>query len=464
MESKRRVYSGVERLLGSPMPRKIGTSIAWLCWERGFSFVVQFTVGLWVIHYLGAPGYGDLSYCLSIAALAAMVVGPGIDQNALRDLAARPEDARGILGMTLLARLLSAGLAMTVLLGASLIFLADEPPLALALLPLALTPAANAAGAAAALWFSARLEMGYLVVTRNAAMSISAGYRVALILHGASMQWFAGAALVEAVAAGIFVVGFFRRRAGYWPWARRTDWARVLPLLRRSWPLMLAGFAVFLNIQIDIVMLRHLAGSEETGIYAAAVRLSEAPYFLVGVVVSSIVPYLVGLRQADWALYEGRIRHLFRLLLAGGLAVAGSVALMSESLTDLFLGPTLAASAPILRVHAWAMLAVSAGCLSNALLINEGAQKATLYVSIAAATVNIMLNLALIPAFGGIGAACATLVSYAVASTFALPLFGEQARWAFRLQAEAVFSQWLIAMVLGPRISSRSQDALDERA
>ncbi|RME68985.1 MAG: hypothetical protein D6781_09675 [Verrucomicrobia bacterium] len=78
----------------------------------------------------------------------------------------------------------------------------------------------------------------------------------------------------------------------------------------------------------------------------------------------------------------------------------------------------------ILMVHAWAGLFVFLGVARSQWLVVEGMTRFTLLATILGAVVNLLLNLVLIPPFGGLGAAFATVVSYAVSAvgtSFLLP-------------------------------------------
>jgi PST family polysaccharide transporter len=85
-------------------------------------------------------------------------------------------------------------------------------------------------------------------------------------------------------------------------------------------------------------------------------------------------------------------------------------------IVPLLFGHSYAASAPILAVHVWAAPFIFTGTLLGRWLINESMLGRNALRHGAGATANIGLNLLLIPMWGGIGAAWATLASYAVAN------------------------------------------------
>ena len=103
--------------------------------------------------------------------------------------------------------------------------------------------------------------------------------------------------------------------------------------------------------------------------------------------------------------------------------VAVGVSLMAPWLVGLLFGPEFSASAAILAVHVWAGVFIFMRAAFSKWLIAEHLLIFSLVTQGAGALMNIGLNLVMIPVWGGIGAAWATVFSYATASYLALWLF-----------------------------------------
>ena len=83
-------------------------------------------------------------------------------------------------------------------------------------------------------------------------------------------------------------------------------------------------------------------------------------------------------------------------------------------------GETYAESVPILVTHVWAGVFVFMRALLSKWLIAEDLLKLSMLSQVLGALVNIILNLKLIPVYGPVGAAYATLISQAVAGYLVL--------------------------------------------
>ena len=203
-------------------------------------------------------------------------------------------------------------------------------------------------------------------------------------------------------------------------------------------------------MKIDEVMLRQMAGPHAVGIYAAAVRLSELGYFIPVALASSALPALLRSRERGAGFYRERLQHFFDL--NAGLAYLLAVPLWFASgwIVRLTYGTAFAEAGPVLAVHIWACLFVFLGVARGQWLVNEGLTRFYLGATLAGAGANVLLNLVLIPRWGPLGAAWATLASYGLSAwlaSFAHPAVREVAG----LQTRA-----LLLPLLGWRYFKRS--------
>jgi PST family polysaccharide transporter len=97
-------------------------------------------------------------------------------------------------------------------------------------------------------------------------------------------------------------------------------------------------------------------------------------------------------------------------------------------------------------VHIFASLFVFLGVGESLWTVNEALEKLAMYRTVAGAIVNVVLCFVLIPRYGALGAAWATLVAYAVASTVG-NLFHRDTRPVFWMQVRALSPlSWLAAL------------------
>jgi PST family polysaccharide transporter len=402
-----KVYSGFDSEV-----RQVLSNTSWLFVGRSGRLLVSLLVGTWVARYLKPEGFGSLQYALAFVSffspLSTVQMGPIVT----RDLVRQPGQAGEILGTAVAVQLLGgvAAIALSIL---GMVWLAPDQPLAQALVAIvalkylfnSLQPIEN--------WFEAHVASKYAVLAEQGAFLLIVALKIALVLRHAPVTTFAGLIALEGLLYALGLLVFYRRR-GQRLAAWRASLKRALYLLKESYPLVLSSTACVLYISIDQFMLGQMLNSYAVGIYASAATLSEATAFLPIILCSSLFPGIVKAQGQVGGGYRRRLQQLYDLntLVAYGL-IAGLIPLSGWLILTLY-GPDYRAALPIFAVHIWSTPFAFLGIAQSKWIVAEGLQIYNLYSRLAGLASNILLNLWLIPIWGGMGAAVATLISYAI--------------------------------------------------
>jgi len=380
--------------------------------DHGVRFGLSVVVGLWVARYLGASLFGELQYTLALIGLVGVLGEAGVESVVKRQLIAAPEEASKIIAGAVRLRLLGVGLAVGVLalvwglggIGGS------QLGMVLVLAPTLLQPVV----AVPELWLAARLQGREMAWPRWIALGLGAGARVTAILLEASVASFAVIIAIEVLVAAGMIAGRARQLGMKWSWAA-AEFGHMSETMRLSLPLLLSGVAAVLYMKIDVIMLQHWRGAEIVGLYAAAVRLSELVYFLPAVLAASVLPALLRAKDTSRAAYMERFQRYFDLNAAVALGLTVVVVGMAPWLVRWGFGEDYLLAIPVLQMHAWALPFVFLGVARTQYLVDEKLGWFYFGSTGGGAAINVVLNVWLIPAHGAMGAAVATVVSYAVA-------------------------------------------------
>ena len=129
--------------------------------------------------------------------------------------------------------------------------------------------------------------------------------------------------------------------------------------------------------------------------------------------------------------------RFLRLLSLAGLAVAVAVTLLAPWGVPLLFGAGYAAATSILQIHVWSTWFVFVSSASDPWYINHDLRGLYLVKTTAAAALNVLLNLLLIPRWQGAGAALATLIAYG-ASAILMGAFSRHTRPLLVMQLRAM--------------------------
>lgn len=410
----------LEAVRGRASLNKVVGNTGWLFLDKVVRLVVGVTVGVWLARYLGPEQFGLYSYVFAWVALASPIGSLGMDALLVKELVARPDIQGQTLGTAFGMRLLAGVGVLLVLTVATIVLRPEDPALSLLMLFAGLTLLLQAFDVVDC-WFQSRIESRYVVSAKSAGFFVGVGLKIFFILGQVGIAWIVLTNAVEfAVAAAAMLLVY--RAVGNSVATWNFDLKRAVSLVQQAWPLLLSALAIIGYMKIDIVMLGALADDRAVGIYSAATRISEAWYFIPTSLMVSLFPLIVAWRQADKALYHRRLQQIYSLMVWSSTIVAMIVTISADHLMLLLFGPAYADSAAVLAIHIWASIAVFLGVATSQYLIAENLTRIVLYRTVIGLAINAFLNAVLIPSYGPVGAALATLVSYSVVA-FGLVFF-----------------------------------------
>ncbi|MHB1179431.1 MAG: flippase [Daejeonella sp.] len=419
-----------------------------------FGKVMSLVVGIFIAKFLGPHDFGDLSFASSFTAIIFAVGTLGLDSFIIREMLDDPGKKNEILGTSFWMRV---GISVILVPASVLIYIffrsfSDQPGTELTLV---VTFCASALFFKAFniidSYFQSQVKSKYVVQVQNMCLIISSLIKIGFVLLKLPLVYFALALVIDGIllAAGLVII-YHRQNLKIRNWTFNS--IRAKTLLSQSWPLILSAVMITLYMQIDILMLKYFGGSTQAGIYTAAAKISEAWYFIPTAIVTSVFPAIIHARKTDPGRYQKRLQNLYDLLVVISLPVALVVSLGADAFINLLYGNTFAGAGIILSVHIWSGIFVFLGSASSQYLLAEGFTRISFYRTATGAIVNILLNLWLIPLYGGVGASVATLIAYFVA-TFSI-LFYSKTRQQGIMVLRSLFLINILLVVSG-RLKSK---------
>ncbi len=414
---------------------KILTNTCWLFADRILRMGIGLFVGVWVARYLGVQQFGVFNYAIAFVALFSTLANLGLDSIVIRYIISDPENREQILATSFWMKLWAGFLCVLLTVGAIFILRHDDN------LTIMIVAILSFAGVVQAfntidIYFQSQVQSKYTVVAQNSAFIIAALLKIILISIHAPLVAFAWVTLLE-VCLGVLGLIVIYKNKGYSMPFQRLNFPLAKNLLKESYPLILAGFSIMIYMRIDQIMLGEIAGDKAVGVYSAATRISEVWYFIPTAITSSVTPSIFAAKEISKELYYQRIEKLLRLVSVISIAVALPMSFMSGPLITELFGKGFVEAGKILAIHIWTSVFVFMGVATSPWFIAEGLTKLTFRRTVIGAGINIILNFILIPSYGGVGAAIATVVSQAFAS-FLSNASDPKTRDLFQLQAKSL--------------------------
>lgn len=404
------------RIAHRPNLVKIVDNMGWLFLDKLLRMGLGLFVGVWVARYLGPEQFGLLSFATAFVGLFGAIAGLGLPGIVVRDIVRDPSRKEDTLGTAALLQFIGGLLAYGLIL-ATIFWLRPDDALAKALVAILGSTMLFKASEVAVYWFESQVLSKYTVWVQNGSFLVFAAIKIVLILNNAPLIAFASVIMAEALMVALLMLVMLGLRG---PRLRhlRITLTRAKGLLADSWPLLLSGIAIVIYMKIDQIMLGQMVGDEAVGIYSAAVRISEVWYFIPMMIVASVFPAILEAKKRSETQYYQRFQHLYDLMVWLSVAVALPMTFLSTPIVTLLFGESFSASGTVLAIHIWAAVFVFLGVASSKWFLAENRQMLNLQRTALGAVVNVVLNFLLIPDYGPVGAAVATVVSQATAAFF----------------------------------------------
>jgi len=403
---------------------------SWLMGHRILSMIVALFVGVYVARYLGPERFGLLSYAMSFVGLFTALATLGLDGIMVRELVKTPERRDELLGT---AFWLKTGGAILMWMGivAAIPFTHNDTQTNILIAIIAIGVIFQAFNVID-FNYQAEVKSKYVVYAQLASLVISSVIKLVFVWFAAPLVWFACVFLLDAVVHAVGLTAMYLKNTGriwYWKWR----WEIAKELLRDSWPLILSGMVISIYMKIDQIMIKEMLGAEQVGHYAAAVRLSEAWYFVPMAITSSVFPAIINAKKQSEELYYQRLQKLYDLMVWLAVAIALPTTFLAPWVIKILYGKAFLPAAGVLSIHIWAGVFVGLGVAASKWVVTEGYLINAAIRTVLGAFINVILNFILISKYGVRGAAASTLLSYFFVNYFSLFLFNKT-RMCFYMQ------------------------------
>lgn len=413
--------------------RKYAVNTGYLFFEKGLRIIVTLFIWALVVRYLGPEQFGLFSYALSFVFLFHIFSDLGLDTIAIRDLVRAEKQQKVILGSLFLMKLVGAISAVVLI------------AITTRVLPVALNTRALILVISIRLifrafynidfYFQSRVLSKYTVYARVLSLITTTILCLIFIYLKKPVIYFAYVVVIEYFVESMGLVVLYRRKKSISSW--KADWLTIKKLFRDALPLIVTGIAISIYMRIDQIMIKQMLGVEWVGYYSAAIRVSEAAYFIPVAICGSLFPAIITSKHRSEELYYNRLQALFTLLSWIALSTSLCLSVFSVPLIHMLYGAEYSLSAGVLAIHTWAAIFVFLGLARGKWAVNENLQFFVMIYACLGAAINIILNFIFLPIFSIWGAAFATIIAQSISAVFG-NLLSKKTRSIFFLQVRSL--------------------------
>jgi O-antigen/teichoic acid export membrane protein len=395
--------------------------------------------------HLGPQRFGSLAFGLAFVRLFAVLAAFGLDRIFVQHLIEAPEQRNSIARGGFLLKLAVAAGAYIVMLASAFAVVRNDR-VTFSIIAVAGITLIFQAFDVFDFAFQAQLRFRTVFLARATPVFLFAVIKVTAVFVGVPLLAFASLEAIEGASIAALLFVLFRQTRPHESVVAARESIRARKLLASGFPILIASLSVMIYMRCDVLMLGKLASYKAAGIYSAASQVTEAFTLFPMALVPALFPFLVRWRKGGAAVYRAQLQKLILGAAVAGFCVSVTLTVLGPVLIRLLYGADYAGAGPILVVHAWSGLFIYVAAMQSGYDIVEGLSWLTVVRTGIGATLNVGLNLLLIPHYGGIGSAVATLVSQ-VFSGVLLNLVHPRTRLIFGMQVRALLLIPLLQLI-----------------
>ncbi|MFJ5747620.1 flippase [Peribacillus frigoritolerans] len=405
---------------------KLIKNASWLVSDKVFMMAIGVFVTAIIARYFGPEQYGQFNYALAFVSLFTAVSTLGLETLTVKSIIDKKVNEGVILCTSLVLRVFG-GIVLTII--AVVLIRILEPSdsnMHLLILVMSFTMIVKSFDVIE-YWIHANQKAKVYSLIRMPVYVIIATLKILLVVNKGTLFLYSLIYTLDAIIiSGALMIAYFKVREEKSYWTFSFNYAKSI--LSQSWYLILSGLMVTLYMRIDQVMLGAMMQTKsEVGIYSAAVAIAEMWYFVPLAIITSFKPVIMNNKNINEEKYINSVQLLYTIITWISIGFGVAILFMSKLIVTILYGVDYLEAASILSISVWAGTFALLGSARAVWLITEGLQKYTLIFMMVGAIVNVVLNIFLIPNFGGIGAAMATLASQIIVAII-IPLFFKKTR------------------------------------
>lgn len=388
--------------------RRITANFLSLISSQIISRIIQLVIFVYLARILGKGDFGIFSFGLAFAFLFVIIADFGLSTLIVREVSRNKKSASKYLSNSIIIKLLLSVITFV----SAYLFLNiagySEEVKTIAYIMLGFTLLQSFTEIHYAI-FRAFERMHYDAFIKILRMLILAGAIFYLIKNNYGLLALSLAFLATEVI--VLIIAFFITHTRFIKISFEFDYNFSKKLLKKSSLFCLSLVFSSLYMYIDVIMLSKMRSTTEVGIYSAATTIIIALIFIPLMYGNTIYPVLSRFYIASKESLKLAYEKSFKYMLIIGLPIAAGIYIFSDKIILLLYGKAYIESAIVLSILSGYLFLKFLNPITGFTLMAINRQRSRLFSQGLSALLNIILNLILIPLYGFIGAAVATLIT-----------------------------------------------------
>lgn len=374
---------------------------AWIIGCKVVQAVFHLVVTMISARYLSPSGYGLINYAASVTAFLLPVMQMGLNAILVHEILNRPDEEGKTLGSALFMAFLSGIMCVGGVFAFTSVANAGETE-TIIVCTLYSCLLITQSMELLQYYFQAKLISKYASITMLFAYVIVSVYKISLLIAGLSVYYFAVAQALDYLIIGVVMIIIYRKKGTQ----KLSVSARTIGrLFKKGKYYVLSALMTTFIAQSDKIIMKIRCGDSEVGFYTGAFQCAIMTNFIFGAIIDSARTSILESKMKNDGNFERNMKRLYSLTFYLSLLQNLAITLLAPIIIGVVCGSAYTESVNMLRIVVWYTSFSYLGSVRDVWILAEGKHKYLWLINLTGAIFNFSMNMIVIPAFGGIGAA-----------------------------------------------------------
>lgn len=389
-------------------------NVIWATLGKVARILTEFIVGIFVARYLGPEQFGLMNYVISYVAIFNIIAEFGLSNIEIRELAKRPKERNVLLGSSFIVRgILSIVTYILILFS---VWFSDADSETSTLILIYGSTVFFTVFELIRNYFTSIVKNKYIVITGIIRNIIGALVKVFLLLVDAPLVFFICALVFDGLIIVCGYITSYKHEIGKFTWV--YNFRVAVSLLKEAFPLLLSGAAVVVYQRIDQVMIKEMLDNSAVGYFSVATKFADFLLFIPLIMAQTISPMLVVIKENNHEDYRQKAQCYVDAVTWISILLSLFTSIFSFYLIRYTFGFEYISAVPVLQILSFKAILSALQNSSGQLIIVDGKQRLAVLRNILGLVMCVVGNYVLIPRFGIVGSAWATLITLSFTGVF----------------------------------------------
>lgn len=386
---------------------KITKNVFWIVGCKIIKMVLTLVVTMITARYLGPANYGLISYASGLVAFALPIMKLGIDAIMVYEFVQFPNESGKIIGTAIVMNFFSA---IICLLGITVfvnVVNAGEKDTIIVCFLYSLILIFQAFEMIQ-YWFQAKLLSKYSSIIMVVSYFVLSLVQILILLLKLNIYIFAISYSIEYIIINILLLLIYKKINNS---SIKFSMSICKRLFSKGKYYIVSSMMVTIFAQTDKIMLKLMNNNDAVGYYSAGVTCAGMISFVFAAIIDSMRSTIFESKKISKEKFETKMIILYSIIIYGSAIVSIVICLFAPIIVNILYGKQFDQSISVLRIIVWYTTFSYLGTIRNIWILSENKQKYLWIINLAGALLNIIINLIMIPLWGIIGAAIASLIT-----------------------------------------------------